>query len=314
MSLKKRIWQGMVRGAFQTMQAVPRPIATVAAASLGQVGYRCVRRYHRVAEKNLRIAYGDSLSAAERETLIQGVYRHFSRALVDFLKAPRLTPEQTKHLVQVDSFAPAHQILARGKGMILVTAHLGNWELLARRAALEGFDITVVARQSHDSGFNVITDQLRESGGYHVHPRGDSPRVLLRQLRHNKIVAILPDQKSEDVFVPFFGQVTGTVAGPAVLALKTGAPILPMFCPRRPDGTYQAIFLPEIDITATDDHNADISRIMYDINLAIESVIRQYPEQWLWLHDRWKVLPPPGYVWTPPEKGQLSYEASSTAR
>ena len=116
----------------------------------------------------------------------------------------------------------------------------------------------------------------------------------MQRLRGNGIVAIVPDQKSEDVFVPFFGRLAGTVAGPAVLSLKTGAGILPMFCPRQPDGTYRVVILPEIDPTPTGDTDADIRRIMAEITRVIEDIVRQYPDQWLWLHDRWRVPPPAG--------------------
>ena len=114
----------------------------------------------------------------------------------------------------------------------------------------------------------------------------------MKQLRDNKIVAIVPDQKSEDVFVPFFGKLAGTVAGPAVLALKTGAAILPMFCPRRPDGTYETVFYPAIVPEPTGDMEADIKKIMTEITADIEDIVRKYPDQWLWLHDRWRIPPP----------------------
>jgi KDO2-lipid IV(A) lauroyltransferase len=176
--------------------------------------------------------------------------------------------------------------------MILIAAHFGNWELLARRAALEGYNFAVVARQSHDPEFNKITDGIRANGGYTVLPRGDSPRAILQRLRRNGIVAILPDQKSEDVFVPYFGHLAGTVAGPAVLALKTRAGIIPMFCPRQPDGSYRVEILPEIDTSSTGDTDADIHRIMAEITKVIEDMVRRYPDQWLWMHDRWRVTPP----------------------
>jgi KDO2-lipid IV(A) lauroyltransferase len=213
-------------------------------------------------------------------------------ALVECLKAPYLKPDEVRKLVEAESYAYVEELLSRGRGMILLSAHLGNWELLARRAALEGYHFVVVARQSPDAGLNAITDRLREGAGYTVHPRGASPRHILHTLRSGGIVAILPDQKSDDVFVPFFGEVTGTVAGPAVLAMKTGAPIMPMFCPRQPDGSYKMIIKPEIDTHTTGDTQADVKRIMTDINLVVEDMVREYPDQWLWLHDRWKIKPP----------------------
>ncbi|MDQ2800232.1 MAG: lysophospholipid acyltransferase family protein, partial [Armatimonadota bacterium] len=265
----------------------PRPLVR----GLGSLAYRVSGRYRRVADKNLQIAFGDSMTARERQGLIKRVFQSFIIATAEFLTAPRLSSNQLKNLVKADSYAIVDDVLARGKGMILLAAHFGNFELLARRAALAGYEFAVIARQSEDPAFNAITDGLRANGGYAVLPRGGSPKPILQRLRKNGIVAILPDQKSEDVFVPFFGKLAGTVAGPAVLALKTGAGIVPMFCPRQPDGTYRMVLCPEIDTMATGDTDADIKRIMTDINRVIEDMVRQYPEQWLWLHDRWRVPP-----------------------
>jgi Kdo2-lipid IVA lauroyltransferase/acyltransferase len=294
--VKKRIWQWVVRSTFGSLLVVlrfiPWKLALAWGTAMGCLGYCLSSRYRKVADKNLRLAYGDSMTEGERRALTLRVFQHFSRmALVECLKAATLKPDEVRKLVAADSYDYVDELLSRGKGMILITAHFGNWELLARRAALEGYHFVVVARQSPDAGFNALTDRLREGAGYTVHPRGASPRPILQTLRSGGIVAILPDQKSEDVFVPFFGEVTGTVAGPAVLALKTGAPILPMFCPKQPDGTYRMILKPEIDIHSTGDSEADSARIMRDINLVIEDMVREYPDQWLWLHDRWKIRP-----------------------
>lgn len=292
--VSKRAWQSVVRGAFKfllgVLAYVPWKPALAWGEGMGLVGYRLSARYRQVADKNLRLAFGAALSDADRRALTKRVFRNFARmALVEFLKSSYLTPRSLGRLVPTDDFAAMDALLARGKGLILVSAHLGNWELLARRAGRDGYNVLVVARQSEDAAFNGLTDKLRENGGYTVHPRGDSPRALLRKLKGNGVIAILCDQKSEDVFVPFFGRLAGTVTGPAVLALKTGAPILPMFCPRQPDGTYRMETLPEIDMTRTGDADADAHRIMADVTAAIEQMVRRYPDQWLWMHDRWRM-------------------------
>jgi KDO2-lipid IV(A) lauroyltransferase len=294
--VKKRLWQSFVRrfslGLMALFRMLPWRVVQKFGDALGSLAYRVSPRYRLVAEKNLKIAFGETLSEQERRALILRVFRSFARMTAEFLKAPTLTPEGVRARVVAEAgMALPKALLARGRGLIVVTAHFGNWELLARRATIEGISLLVVARQSEDSGVNDLTDRLRENGGYRVHPRGASPKVLLQQFRRNGAVAILPDQKSEDVFVPFFGQPAGTVAGPAVLALKTGAPILPMFAPRRPDGTYSVEFGEEIDTTPTGNIEADTYRIMADVNRAIEDVVRRHPDQWLWLHDRWRVPP-----------------------
>ena len=238
----KQRWQAFVRTLFRALlrglRVVPWSVAGGWGAALGALGYHLSARYRRVADANLRHAYGDALSEGERQALIRRVFQSFGRALMEFLKAPSMSPAQIKQIVRADSYARVEAVLARGKGMILLAAHFGNWELLARRAALEGYEFAVVARQSHDPEFNKITDSIRANGGYVVLPRGGSPRAILQRLRGNGIVAILPDQKSEDVFVPFFGRLAGTVAGPAVLSLEDGrghrADVLPAPARRHP--------------------------------------------------------------------------------
>jgi len=297
----KNLWQTFVRTIFRGLlvglRFVPLSVASRSAEALGGLGCKLSKRYRDVADKNLIFAFGDSWTPEDRCRVTSRVFRNFARAaLAEFLKAPSMSPDQIRKLVHVENWDKVDAVLSRGKGMILVTAHFGNFELLARRAALDGYSFVVVARQSPDEGFNAITDYIRENGGYKVHARGASPKPLLQQLRRGGIIAILPDQKSEDVFVPFFGKLAGTVAGPAVLALKTGAPILPMFCPHQEDGTYKVDIFDEIDTHATGNLEDDSRRIMADITRAIEDEVRLYPDQWLWLHDRWRSVPPDDLV------------------
>lgn len=303
--LMKKLWQSFVRNTLRmllrTLRFVSWKTAQAWGRALGPLGYRLSKRYRQVADKNLRLAYGDAMTERERQQLIRKVFQNFSMGLFEFLKGISLTPDDVRRMVPVSKEQYAHidELLARGKGLIVISAHIGNWELLCRRGGIDGYKFAVVVRQSHDDGMNEITDRVRESGGYEVLARGNSAKAVLQRLKKGGIIAILPDQKSEDVFVPFFGRLTGTVAGPATLALKTGAPILIVFCLRLPDGTYRIEMAPDVDQTSTGDLDADRIRIMADINAEIEKVVRKYPEQWLWLHDRWKA-PVPEHLLNPP--------------
>ena len=299
MRISKQFWQGFVRTVlwvlFVILRRVPWKPALAWGTAMGTLAYRLSARYRNIADKNLKIAYGDSLTERQRQDLIRRVFQHFTRALlVEFLKGSDMTLAQMRQRVTLDSLEPLLTAEARGKGVIIIAAHLGNWEWSAKYLALSGHPMMLIARQSEDKKFNSLTDRIRGSDGNIIHPRGDSPRALLKTLRENGRIAIVPDQKSEDVFVPFFGKLAGTVAGPAVLALKTGATLLPLFCPRQPDGTYKMIFYPPIIPASTGDRDADVLRIMTQLTATVEDIIRQYPDQWLWLHDRWRVPPPEG--------------------
>jgi len=289
----KKLWQSFasntLRWLLRILRFVPWRVAQGWGRALGSFGYRLSARYRRVADKNLRLAYGDTMTERERQRITKGVFQSFSIALFEFLKAPSLSDDEIRRMVPVPAETYAHfdELRARGKGLIIISAHFGNWELLCRRGSMDGYKFAVVARKA-DDGMTAITDYVRESGGYDVLARGSSAKPILQKLKQGGIVAMLPDQKSEDVFVPFFGRLTGTVAGPAALALRTGAPIAIVFCARLPDGTFKIETTPDIDQSSTGDLEADKTRIMADITAEIEKIVRKYPEQWLWLHDRWK--------------------------
>ena len=289
----KKLWQSFastaLRVLLRVLRFIPWRVAQAWGRALGSLGYRLSKRYRRVADKNLRLAYGESMSEAERRRITKGVFQSFAQALFEFLKAPSLSDEEVRRMVPVSAEQYAHidELRARGKGLIVISAHIGNWELLCRRGSMDGYKFSVVARKV-DDGMSEVADYIRESGGYEVLARGNSAKPILQKLKQGGIVAMLPDQKSEDVFVPFFGRLTGTVAGPAALAIRTGAPILIVFCLRKSDGTYIIEMAPDIDQTSTGDLDADRTRIMADITAEIEKIVRKYPDQWLWLHDRWK--------------------------
>jgi len=181
----------------------------------------------------------------------------------------------------------------QGKGTLIITAHYGNWEIAARYLTqCKGYVLNVVARDADDSATTLLVNRIREQGGYRVFPRGQAVRAVLQALKRNELVAMLPDQNAGDVFVPFFGRLAGTVAGPALLALRSGAPILPVFCTRQPDNTYLFEMLPPFVVQPSGDKERDVTETMAHITALIEQQVRKHPSQWLWLHNRWKTRPP----------------------
>jgi Kdo2-lipid IVA lauroyltransferase/acyltransferase len=249
------------------------------------------RRPQRYAHRNLRITGfpRPDMTFAERDAFIRRVFVHFAKSAVDFLRGPALTREELTALVRVDGLEHLEAARARGKGIIFVSAHLGNWELAARLLVANGFPLTTVAREPEDGGFADYVRSLRENGGYRVLYRGSTGvRELLSVLKRNETIALLPDQNSGDFFLPFFGVPAGTVAGPASLALHTGATLIVGACVRLPDDTYRAVLLPPVNLAPTNDRAADTRRVMAEVNRQIESLVREYPDQWLWVHNRWK--------------------------
>lgn len=289
-----RLWQrslaALARGIAFRIEAMPRRKALLWGSRLGLLAYRAAKTPRRNAERNLRLAYGEALSPAERDALVRRTFAHWGKMTLDFLKSASYTPEEMEALIAErigwDEYGmPA---LQAGKGLILVTAHLGNFEIFARYVAARKIPLTVVARDPDDPVFGAYVQRLRTSAGYQVVHKGVSARPLLAALREGEVIGILPDQNSGDLFVPFFDVPAGTPTGPAQLALRTGAPVIPAFCILRPDDTYRILVRPPIPLPAGEDRATQIQQIMQAINQEIEAAVREYPEQWLWLHNRWK--------------------------
>lgn len=287
------IWQRLVLTALKfatgAVRRMPLSAARRFGAGLGRIGYHIDARRRFIAERNLRLAYGDELTATARARLIEGSFRHWGIGVIEFLRISALDAAQMEALVAaVEGWEYVEAVRSRG-AFLIVSGHIGNFEFLGRWMAARGVPSTVIAKDPIDPELSAYLRKMREFGGNVALSKGAaSVRELLTQLKRGRTVTLGVDQNSGDLFVPFFGVPAGTVAGPAMLALRTGVPLLPAFCVSESDGRYRMIFLPPIIAESTGDREADTARTMARVNDALESIVRRYPEQWLWLHNRWK--------------------------
>lgn len=290
-SVPKKVQQVLGRwglyGARSLFRWLPMGVAIRLGAGIGLLGYGLVGRYRRVALANLQRAFPE-WSQAQVKATARRVFRNFGVALAEFLKAPSMTLPQIEQRLQVEGLEFLDSAFRKGKGVLLITGHFGNWELMARYLCMRGYPISVIARDTDDPATTELVTLIRERSGYKVIPRGHAARPVLKALRNNEAVGILPDQNAGDVFVEFFGQKAGSVAGPAIFHLRTGAPIVPLFNVRLPDDYHRIEILPPLCFESTGDIQADSQRIMQALHDILERYIRRYPDQWLWLHDRWK--------------------------
>jgi KDO2-lipid IV(A) lauroyltransferase len=280
------------------MQALVRRLSLPAALSLGRKLGDIMRRASKkrlgVALKNLRTAYGDSLSEADRERIARESFRSFGMFAMESIKFGYLSKEEVDRRVHVElkAFAEFEEVMAMGKGCLLVGAHLGNFEVSGRWISDRGYELIALARESRDRGTTEIMTKARERLGIKVVTLKQSLKPILAGLKRNALVAIICDQNAADVVVPFFGRPTGTADGPAKLALRTGAPLLFFYCVRDGKGGYIADTEGYLIAEPSGDERADVERIMTEVNARLERMIRKFPEQWLWFHDRWKSSPP----------------------
>jgi len=269
---------------------MPRAKALAWGRRLGRAGHRFARKARRATDRNLAFAFPE-LSSAERATLSVQCFEHWGAALFDFLKGITTDPTDLLALVtSEEGIEHARPFLDSKAGIVAVGAHLGSLELFARFAAAQGVQLAVVTRDPDDPGMRSLVKQLRESGGFMTVDRNrpSGLRTLFRTLADGGVAGILPDQNASDLFVPFFGAPAGVADGAAALAIKTGCVVIPAFCLRNPDDTYRIVVRAPIVPNPENDRDIEIRRITTEFTNVFEEVIRSAPEQYLWLHSRWR--------------------------
>jgi KDO2-lipid IV(A) lauroyltransferase len=266
-------------------------------AGVGAVSYHLFPRYRRVALANLTQVYGEVWDSRRIEATAREVFRNVGRTLAEFARLPATPPEEIERLLHFDGLEHLDAALAHGRGALLITAHFGNWELMGARVVQHGYKLNVIARPSRDPALNRTVNAIRERAGYRVIERSRALRPVLECLRRNESLALLMDQNAltSNVWVPFFGRPAATNTGAAVLARRTGAPLVPAFDHRLPDGTHVGRVYPPICLEPTEDQERDIRDATAHLTQLVEREVRGDPAQWLWLHNRWKHQPGPGY-------------------
>ena len=275
---------------------VPRNWALKLANGVGYLGYRLVSRQRTKILENLKFAYGNTKSSAELEKIGRRVMGHMLQTAVDFLRFATLSRDQAASFVELgDTYSFCKDILQEGKGLIIMTAHMGNWELLAGIFGLQGFRGAVVGRRIYYEPYNRWIVGLRSSVGVQTIYQNEAVRKIHAHLKAGEIVGLLPDQDRDNVrsiFVDFFGRPAYTSVAPVKFAMASGAPILPAFMVRMPGYGYKLILgnliRPKIE---NGDRAASIRKYTEIWMKDFEDVIRHYPEQWGWMHDRWKTKP-----------------------
>ena len=273
---------------------LPRGVARLLAGLLFLLVYCFMGRLRRVGERNLQMALPE-LTPKARKAILHGVYRNLARQMVEFSRMVRYTPENTANWLRMDGQEHFLAAEARGKGVLVVTGHLGAWELSSFYHSLMGHPMGMVIRRLDNRRLDAFVNGIRCMHGNFVLHKDDFGRGLLTSMRAGKTVGILMDTNMtppQGAFVKFFGIEACTATGLAHIARKTGAAVLPGFMFwEAAEKKYVLRFGPEIEIPHTDNVNADIVEATQRCTSAIESWIRRYPDQWLWVHRRWKTRP-----------------------
>jgi Kdo2-lipid IVA lauroyltransferase/acyltransferase len=274
---------------------LPRPLARLFCITIGLLAYVLYPRLRRVGMRNLDIAFPGMAREGKRKVLRQ-VYKNLGRQMGEFCLFPRYTKENISDVVVYDSFENFAEANARGKGVIFMTAHFGGWEIGSFFHSLQGNPLNIVIRPLDNPFLNAMVDGYRTLHGNTTFPKQDFARGLLSSLKRGETVGILMDTNMtppQGAFVDFFGVPACTATGLARVAVHTDAAVVPAFTIWDDKlGKYKVRFDPAMKLIRTGDDEADAVANTAAFTKAIEGYVTRYPEQWLWVHRRWKTRPP----------------------
>jgi KDO2-lipid IV(A) lauroyltransferase len=292
--MRHRIEYAPVWLLVRALGALPRPVARWFGAALGRAVYWLHPRLRHVGERNLEMAFPEK-SKAERRRILKGEFKTLGRQLADFAHIPRLNAANIGNLVVHDGLENYLAARDRGKGVLFVTAHLGGWELGSFAHSLYGYPIRIVVRALDNVLLDRFVQRYRTRAGNTTFEKQDFARGLLAAMRAGETVGILMDTNMtppQGVFVEFFGRLACTASGLARVALRTDAAVVPGFTIWDESiGKYRVRFEPALQLIRSGDDEADVTANTALFTKVIEGYVRQYPEQWLWVHRRWKTRP-----------------------
>lgn len=292
--MREQLEYAPVWAALAAMGALPRPWARRVGAAITTGFYYGHRRLVRVGRRNLQLAFPER-PAAERDRILRALYQHLGRQMAEFCLFPKNRAEAFPQLMRTEGLDHYLAARDRGRGVLVLTAHLGAWELSSFGHSLAGHPMKFIVRPLDNRRLDRLVNGYRGMHGNQPINKNDSARGLLRAMAVGETVGVLLDQNSsppQGVFVPFFGTAACTAAGPAKIALRTGASVVPGFTVwEASEQRYVLYFEPALDLIHTGDEDADVVANTARFTAVIERWVRRYPEQWLWVHRRWKTRP-----------------------
>jgi Kdo2-lipid IVA lauroyltransferase/acyltransferase len=279
---------------LKMLGALPRGFSRGLAAAVASALYGILPKLRRTAEFNLRLAFPQWDDARRRE-VIRGMVRNLGWMAAEFARFPRYTRENIEEALILDGHENFLNGQRRGKGVLYLTGHIGAWELSSFAHALYGFPLHYMARPLDNARVDNLVNQYRCLSGNKPIFKNESARALLKILKDAGTVGILADQNTmpeEGVFVDFFGKSACTTTGIARVALHTDAAVVPGYAYWDSTiGKYRLRFEPAVELIRTGDTERDVFVNTQKFAKVIESIIRKHPEQWVWVHARWKMRP-----------------------
>jgi KDO2-lipid IV(A) lauroyltransferase len=295
MKLRKRIKHdviyGLIRTAIWLFNLMSRRLAIYIAGWLGLLVWRVSAKERYKAVRHLTLVYGDELTVRQKEDIGRRFFVNSAKNVADFFRFRKHFSKEILPLITAEGMEHLREAFAPGKGVIGITGHIGNFELLAAYMKTQGFDVAVISRRMYDPRMDKILTGNRESAGLTVFSTTESPRRILAWLKQGNGLGVLIDTDSHRVrgeFVPAFGRWSYTPIGQSVLGLRTGSQFLPMACLRTENDTYRIIVRPAIRVEPSGDFDTDVYNVTLACTKELEGIIKDHPDQWIWHHNRWR--------------------------
>ncbi len=283
----------LIAGLLKALGLIPRKTAFKLGNFIGRILFLFDKKHRKIALNNLTRSFSREKSSYEIKILVRRVFKNLGQIIFEIGWSLRLESKDFQKYFNIQGLSNYRNAYEKGNGVLVLTAHLGNWELLSIIFAMVGYPVNVLYRPLDFSPLDRFFAMIRGRFGAELIPSAQSMRKILRSLKYGKAVGMLMDQNVdwyEGVFVDFFGHRACTNKGMALLARRTESPVVPVFLVREKSG-FRAEFGSEIPLIKTEDIRKDIEANTHQYNRVIESIIRQYPDQWFWVHQRWKTKP-----------------------
>ena len=291
---KNAVVSALANGALWYVHRLGLEDALKLGARVGDLAFLILRGQRRLAEEHLRLAFGDEISPAGCTHIARASLVNMGRTFCEIAKIDEIRLQADTY-VEAEGRAFVDESLKRGNGAVIVTGHIGNWELLAAYWAWQGYSITAIARRIYVERLNEILVDFRRRQGVETILRESphSARQLLRAIKNNSLLAMLIDQDTrvQSVSVPFFGHMARTPAAAAGLAVRRDLPAHAAFIQRRPEGGHRITVTPAFEFERTGDVRTDIIALTRAFNAALEAQVRRNPAEWVWWHRRWRRPP-----------------------
>lgn len=279
----------LFKGFCGCIRLLPAMLVWRAAAAASRIAYVFDARHRRLALSNLDLAFGDGKTRAEKRRIARGAFKNLFLTVVELIRVP-LIAENVREVVQESNIGAIGRALQRGRGVIFIISHFGNWEIMAHRCVAEGHKLTSVGRPLRNPLVYGEINRLRMINGAVMLEKKWVARDIIERLRGDWCVAILFDQYAGRYapFVPFFGRPVSTTPAPALLAMKTGAAVIPVFDVREGPGRHRLTILEPVELADTGNREADVRENCARFNKILEEWVGKYPDHWLWMARRWR--------------------------